>query len=273
MSRPDELTVGCGAGFAGDRIDPAVDLAASGSVDCVVLECLAERTLVSGLVARSSDPGTGYDPRLERRLAPLLPVAHARGCRVVTNLGSANPPAAGQAIVALARGLGLELRVAVVTGDDIASRAAVVAWERETLPEDGELLGVHAYLGISGMARALAEGADVVVTGRVADSSLFAAPVDGLLGLDEQGLAGATAIGHLLECSGQLTGGNLAATRGPQLHAAELAGLGYPLATVGRDGSAVIGVLPGKPARLDALTCTLQLLYEVHDPVVISPPT
>lgn len=266
MTAPLVATVGCGAGFAGDRIDPAIDLAASGLVDCVVLECLAERTLVSGLLARAADPGAGHDPRLERRLAPLLPVARANGCRVVTNLGAANPAAAGEAVAELGRKLGLDLRVAVITGDDIAASAASVDWERGARPDDAELLGVHAYLGISGIAHAIAEGADVVVTGRVADSSLFAAPLDGLLGLDDEGLVGATTVGHLLECSGQITGGNLDAAPGLQLDAAQLASLGYPLARFERDGTAVLSVLPGKPARLDALTCTLQLLYEVHDP-------
>jgi hypothetical protein len=83
--------IGAGAGFAGDRVDPAVALAASGEVDAIALECLAERTLLPALKARAADPAKGFDPRLERRLRPLLPVAHANRCRIVSNLGQANP--------------------------------------------------------------------------------------------------------------------------------------------------------------------------------------
>jgi hypothetical protein len=125
---------------------------------------------------------------------------------------------------------------------------------------------VHAYLGLDPIAEALREGADVVLTGRVADSALFAAPVAARRDLDAAGVVAATTIGHLLECSGQLTGGNLADLRQPPLPAATYADLGFPLATVAADGSAELWVLPGKPARLDVVGCTLQLLYEVHDP-------
>lgn len=260
-----QVTVAGGAGFAGDRIEPAVELASSGMVDWVGLECLAERTLVGGLMARLADPGRGFDPRLVRRLTPLLPAAADGGCGIVTNMGSANPVAAGSEIVKLYRRLGMPPgRVAVVTGDDLSARTDDVVWDGGA-PEGGEWIGVHAYLGITGMSEAVCGGATVVVTGRVADSALFAAPISARLDLDNDGLAGALTAGHLLECGGQLTGGNLAAS-GRDLDASELAALGYPMAAVRSDGTAVLSVLPGKPARLDPMACTLQLLYEVHDP-------
>jgi hypothetical protein len=263
----DAVTVACGAGFAGDRVEPAVDAARSGLVDTVVLECLAERTLVGGLQARRRDPAAGYDTRLRRRLTPLLPVARATGTRVVSNLGSANPAAAAEEVARLGRELGLTgLRVAAVLGDDVAASTDRVSWSGEPPADPDAWLGVHAYLGMEPIAQALAEGADVVLTGRVADSALFAAPVAARRDLDDAGIAAATTIGHLLECSGQLTGGNLADLRRPPLPAATYADLGFPLASVDADGSAEIWVLPGKPARLDVVGCTLQLLYEVHDP-------
>ena len=98
--------IGCGAGFAGDRIDPAVRIARSGQAHAIALECLAERTLVPGLRARRADPQAGYDPRLTRRLTPLLPVARAANCRVISNLGAANPGAAAAKIAGLASKLG-----------------------------------------------------------------------------------------------------------------------------------------------------------------------
>lgn len=262
-------TIGGGAGFAGDRVDPAVALAASGRVDAVVLECLAERTLVPGLRARRQNPEAGADPRLRRRLAPLLPVAKAKGCRVISNLGAANPAAAARQIAALADELGLgsgaagPVKVAGVVGDDVMALRDAIAWER---PVAGELLGAHAYIGTEGIGAAIAAGADVVVTGRAADSALFAAELAAFVDDTPDAFANATMIGHLLECSGQITGGNFEAPGGEQLDGAGYARLGYPLAAVSRDGSAEITILDGLPGRVDRLTCTLQLLYEVHDP-------
>jgi hypothetical protein len=260
--------IGSGAGFAGDRVDPAVALAASGKVDAVALECLAERTLVPAIKARADHPEAGADPRLRRRLTPLLPAAASTGCKIISNLGAANPRAAGMAIAQLAKGLGVSgLKVAAVEGDDVIAMADKVKWVK---PVTGNLIGAHAYLGCVPMAEALEAGADVVVTGRVADSALFAAPVRQFLNSDPNSLAGALTVGHLLECGGQLTGGNYDTLGGPHpgnpLSAADFAALGYPLALVYADGSADITVLDGAPAIVDALTCTLQLLYEVHDP-------
>ena len=260
--------IGSGAGFAGDRVDPAVALAASGKVDAVALECLAERTLVPAIKARADNPEAGADPRLRRRLTPLLPAAASTGCKIISNLGAANPRAAGMAIAQLAKGLGVSgLKVAAVEGDDVIAMADKVKWVK---PVTGKLIGAHAYLGCVPMAEALEAGADVVVTGRVADSALFAAPVRQFLNSDPNALAGALTVGHLLECGGQLTGGNYDTLGGPHpgnpLSAADFAALGYPLALVYADGSADITVLDGAPAIVDALTCTLQLLYEVHDP-------
>ena len=261
--------IGAGAGFAGDRVDPAVALAASGEVDAVVLECLAERTLLPAIKARAENPQAGFDPRLRRRLTPLLPAAHANRCRIVSNLGGANPTAAGAAIAALAAELGIKgQRIAAVEGDDVMGQQQHIDWVR---PVRGRLVGAHAYLGSGPLSDALEQGADVVVTGRVADSALFSAVARRHLVPGEQALAGAITVGHLLECGGQLTGGNYepiggAGAAGNRLTAQDFARLGYPLADVYADGSADIRVLDGAPGILDAMTCSLQLLYEVHDP-------
>lgn len=259
-----QRVVGAGAGFAGDRVEPAVLLAASGFCDAVVLECLAERTLVPGLRARRADPEAGADPRIARRLTPLLGPARAARCRIISNLGAANPAAAARTVARLAAGQGLAgLRVAAVLGDDVLALQHHVAWSASI---DGTLLGAHAYLGADALAPAIADGADVVVTGRTADSALFAAELVPVLDGSDAALAGALAIGHLLECSGQLSGGNFEGPDGESLDAAAFAALGYPLAQVLPDGSAELFLLDDAPGRLDRLTCTLQLLYEVHDP-------
>ncbi len=263
-------SVGCGAGFAGDRIEPAVALAASGRVHAVALECLAERTLVPGLYARRKDANAGADPRLRRRLTPLLPAARASGCRIISNLGAANPAAASHQIAELASRLGCGgLRVAGVVGDDVLHLRDAIAW-RDAI--EGDLLGAHAYLGMDALVEAIQEGADVVVTGRVADAALFAAELRPHLDATPDALAGAIAVGHLLECSGQVTGGNFEAPGGESLSAADYAALGFPLADVRADGSAEITILEGARGRVDPLTCTLQLLYEVHDPAAYITP-
>ena len=186
--------IGAGAGFAGDRVDPAVALAASGQVDAVALECLAERTLVPAIKARAENPRAGADPRLRRRLTPLLPVAAGTGCKIISNLGAANPREAGSSIAELAHSLGVSgLRVAAIEGDDVMDLLNHVKWVR---PIQGRLIGAHAYLGCVPMAEALEAGAAVVVTGRVADSALFAAPARQFLDKDPNALAGALTVGH-----------------------------------------------------------------------------
>jgi len=258
------FAIGAGAGFAGDRIEPAVAMAKSGQVDAIGLECLAERTLINALKMRDANGEGGYDPRLRRRFHPLLGALGGR-CRVLTNLGAANPIAAAKAARALAQEVGApQLRIAAVVGDDVAGRIDEIAWTQPTA--GGEWIGAHVYLGIEPMAEALAAGADVVITGRVADSSLFAAAPVQTLGLSGDALAGALTLGHLLECAGQLSGGNLSEPGLPDLTAADLARLGYPIGELERDGTAVIRLLDSDPGRVNAVACTLQLLYEVHDP-------
>ncbi len=257
-------TVATGAGFAGDRIEPAVALAASGYVDAVILECLAERTIVPGLRALRDNPEAGADPRLKRRLSPLLPVARKNNCRVITNLGAANAAAAGRAIAKLAGDLGCSgMRVAAVVGDDVLALKDRIEWEE---PITGNFLGARAYLGIAALAEAIEGGADVVVTGRAADSSLFVADLVPHLESGIDVLAGAIAAGHVLECSAQVTGGIYEPPGGGGLDAMSYAHLGYPLARVAADGSAEISILEDAPGLVDRMTCTLQLLYEVHDP-------
>jgi hypothetical protein len=264
-------TVACGAGFAGDRIEPAVLAAVSGQVDAIALECLAERTLVPGLRARRENSDAGADPRLKRRLGPLLQPAFAHNTRIISNLGAANPAAAAHQLAKLAQDLDCTgLKVAGVTGDDVLALADHVAWN---VPVDfGDLLGAHAYLGCAPIVEAIDAGADVVVTGRVADSALFSAEVVSILEDQQDALAGATTVGHLLECSGHITGGNYEHPHRQPLSASDLARLGFPLARVHGDGSAEIHLLEHAPGIIDVFNCALQLLYEVHDPAAYITP-
>lgn len=272
--------IGAGAGYSGDRIEPALALAERGALDALVFECLAERTIALAQLRRLRDPGHGYDPLLEARLRAVLPACVRQRVTIVSNMGAANPGAAGAAALGVARELELpHVRVAVVGGDDVL--AWVRAHDPPLLDDDagqhaggrrasdlGErLVSANAYLGADALLPALASGADVVLTGRVADPALFLAPLMRAFGwrADDWPLLGrGILVGHLLECAAQVSGGYIADPG--RLDVPGLHDLGFPLAEVQADGCAVITKLAGTGGRVDRLTCTAQLLYELEDP-------
>jgi hypothetical protein len=267
------VRIGAGAGYSGDRIEPAVELAEKGAIDYLVFECLAERTIALAQAEKRLDPERGYDPLLAERMNAVLARCHANGTRIVTNAGAANPAAAAARVREVARSLGLAgLKIAVVRGDDVLellSREGVRLEDgAATLAALGDrVISANAYIGAAPIVAALAGGADVVVTGRTADPSLFLAPLVHELGWsmdDWNRLGQGTLVGHLLECAGQVTGGYFADPGYKDV--AELARLGFPIAEVGADGSAVITKVAGSGGRVSEATCKEQLLYEIHDP-------
>ncbi|HEY5635889.1 MAG TPA: acyclic terpene utilization AtuA family protein [Burkholderiales bacterium] len=270
------LRIGSGAGFSGDRLEPAVVLAERAGLDWLGLECLAERTIALAQLRRLKDPAEGYDPLLARRMTPLLPVAARNGVRIVTNMGAANPLAAADVVLGIARGLGLALKVATVTGDDVL---ALLSPEDRVLETGGRvgdlgwLVSANAYLGAAALLPAIESGAGVILTGRVADPSLFLAPAMHRFGwdpADADRIATGTVMGHLLECGGQATGGYFAE---PGLKdVPDFARLGFPFAEVGADGDFVLGKAPDTGGRIDAMTVKEQLLYEVTDPRAYATP-
>ncbi|GAA2401332.1 DUF1446 domain-containing protein [Actinomadura vinacea] len=272
------MRIGSGAGFGGDRIPPAVDLVEHGRLDALVLECLAERTIALGQRRRLAHPDQGYDPRLRARLRALLPPAVRHGVPLISNMGAANPRAAGAAARETARELGLDgLRIAVVTGDDVLDRidlGAPALEDGRPLEEHGPVISANAYLGAGALLPALDAGAGLVLTGRVADPSLFLAPLAHRLGwdLDDPARAAAgTLVGHLLECAGQITGGYFADPGHKEVP--DLAHLGFPFAEVSAaDGSAVIGKLPGTGGLVSRATVREQLLYEITTPTAYRTP-
>ncbi|MCY4349789.1 MAG: DUF1446 domain-containing protein [Thiotrichales bacterium] len=271
MSLPRDFRIGCGAGFSSDRLDPAVDLARRGHLDALVFECVGERTLAFGHRDLRADPARGYNPLLERRMRAILPLTFPRGTQVITNMGVANPRAAAERTVEVARELGLGgLVVAALLGDDVSEALGPETPLREgmTIGEVGRpFIGANAYLGADEILPALETGADIVITGRVADPSLFVAPLRRHFGWsadDWAHLGPATAVGHLLECAAQVTGGYFADPG--YKHVDGLAYVGFPFAEVGADGGACITKLDGTGGRVDERTVKEQLLYEVHDP-------
>ena len=269
----DTLRVGAGAGFAGDRIEPAVDLVTRGSLDVLGIEILAERTIALAQRRRRSGSGPGFDDRLQRRMAALLPEALRQRTLIVTNGGAADPKGGGLAVIDTAHELGLSgCRVAVVTGDDVTERidlgtcSALDTGEPLSGYRD-RLISANVYLGVAPLLEALKTDPDVVVAGRTTDIALFLAPMVHAFAWktdDWDTLAAGAAVGHLLECAGQLTGGYFADARRKQVPG--LARLGFPFADVSADGSALLSKLPNSGGRLDRATCIEQLLYEVENP-------
>lgn len=267
------VRLGAGAGYAGDRIEPAVELAERGEIDYLVFECLAERTIALAQQARMRDPASGYDPLLDARMRAVLTPCRRRGIRIVTNMGAANPSAAAERTRAIAREMGLSgLRIAAVTGDDVldAVRASDFALEETGGRVSGlgnSLVSANAYLGVAPIVESLTAGADVVITGRVGDPALFLAPLVHEFGWamdDWVRLGRGTLAGHLLECAGQITGGYFADPGFKDV--SDLARLGFPIGIVTEDGTIEITKVPGSGGRVDLATCKEQMLYEVHDP-------
>lgn len=273
------LRIGSGAGYSGDRIEPAVELAERGDLDYLVFECLAERTIALAQQARISDPQGGYDPLLSERMRRVLPFVGLKGgrrLRVITNMGAANPVAAAVEVRRIANELGQGLKVVAVVGDDVLEvlQPGFLLDNGQTVGSLGErLISANAYLGVDGILEALRADADVVITGRVADPSLFLAPQMfefGWAADDWQRLGRGTLVGHLLECAGQVSGGYFADPGFKDVD--DLARLGFPLAEIDADGEAVITKVAGTGGRVSRATCTEQMIYEVHDPTAYLTP-
>src|ERR1017187_299951 len=252
------IRVGSGAGFADDRIEPAVELAEHGQLDYLVFECLAERTIALAQRERLRDPLAGFNPWLGERMDAVLGHCARAGIRIITNMGAANPLAAAELVADLARRKGLPgLKIAAVTGDDVLGLVAgsdLPLLDRPgTIASLGEsVISANAYLGCEDIVQALADGADVVITGRVADPSLYLAPLVHAFGwrLDDWDRLGqGVCVGHLLECAGQVTGGYFADPGVKDVPG--LARLGFPLAQVTAGGAVTItkGPGPGGPGE------------------------
>ena len=273
------IRIGSGAGYSGDRIEPAVELAEHGNIQYLGFECLAERTIALAQGERLRDPDAGFDPLLGARMRAVLGICARKKIRIITNMGAANPVAAAKATAEIARGLGLHgLRIAAVTGDDVleeVQRGGYALLERlGSVASLGERIrSANAYLGLAPIVEALRGGADVVITGRVGDPAIFTAPLVHEFGWamdDWDRLGKGTVVGHLLECAGQVTGGYFADPGYKDV--AGLARLGFPIAEVNEDGNCTITKVAGSGGRISVATCTEQLLYELLDPAAYLQP-
>ena len=270
------VVLGAGLGFYGDSIAQVNRCAQNNRLDYLCSDHLGELTLSILQRDRRADPTSGYAKDMVALLLAAWPVTREAGTRFICNGGGLNPRGAAIALRQAMRARGFAARIAFVEGDDVLPHLDVLRRGGESLAntDTGANFSAvpqpfgfaNAYLGARPLVQALQMGADIVVTGRVADASLFLAPLVHEFGWDWQDhdrLASGLAVGHLLECSGQVSGGNLS---GDWWQLSDLSDIGYPIATVRSTGDAVIGKAPGSGGRVSVDSVRQQLLYEVHDP-------
>lgn len=272
--------IGSAQGFYGDDVTRALPMIEGGHVDVVCFEALSELTLAILQKDKLVNPQRGYTFDLATIARQILPKAFARNIPLISNGGGLNPPAAAEMVHDTAAKMGLSgLKIACVTGDDVLARLDELqaAGEALTNIETGERLAdaanrnfvtANVYLGAAPIVEALQNGADIVITGRVADPCLYLAPLIAYYGWawdDWDRLASGIVCGHLLECTGQVVGGNSLAVM-DSINPRDLPHLGYPIAEVEADGSFVVTKTPDTPGCVTLETVKEQLLYEVHDP-------
>lgn len=277
------IRVGNGCGFWGDNVDAPILLARRDRLDYLTLEYLAELTMSILALQKQRDPKAGFASDFLDVLTALTPQLVAQPeLKIITNAGGMNPSACAARAVDILRSAGLNERaVGVVSGDDILPRLdeLMAAGHPLTNLDTGaalttirsRIVSANAYLGARPIAEALAAGASVVITGRVADASLTLAPAVHEFGWDWRDwdrLCGATVAGHLIECGAQATGGLWCHWQ----EAPDLADVGYPIAEIEPGGAFTITKPPDSGGRVNRETVIEQLLYEVGDPAAYLTP-
>jgi hypothetical protein len=268
------IRVGTGSAWWGDRVEPARWNAERGNLDYLCFETMAEATISTAQVRKRRDADfAGYDTYLDDRMQAVLPGCLARGTKVISNQGWINPDGAAERIVHWLRQFGGRgLKVASVSGSLITDR---VLDETDTILENGRatatlrdtMVSAEAYLGAEPIVEALRNGADIVVTTRVADPSLFLAPMMHEFGwdpLDHARVGAGSAIGHILECGAQATGGYFSDPGFKDVP--EPWNLGFPIAEVDETGAATFTKVGGTGGAITKMTVKEQMFYEVHDP-------
>lgn len=270
------VKLGAGMAFWGDSIRPAIDMVERADIQYLCCDHLAELTMAILSKRMERDPELGYTPDLLELLRAVLPTARRRGITIVSNAGGANPRAAARKVAELCAELGLaDTRIAVVLGDDVRSDIDALMADGVTFEniDTGEPLSTvrdrmtqaNVYTGSEGIVEALGMGADIVICGRVTDIALYLGPLIHEFGWswdDWDRLAGATAAAHIVECGAQSTGGLF--SKGWQ-DVPGMVDMGYPLAEVFEDGTAIIMKTPGSGGEVTVASVSEQMVYEVLD--------
>uniref|UniRef100_A0A3Q0SAB5 Si:ch73-132f6.5 n=1 Tax=Amphilophus citrinellus TaxID=61819 RepID=A0A3Q0SAB5_AMPCI len=269
--RREPVRVGCASGFWGDTATSVPQLIYSGKLDFLVFDYLSEITMSLLTAAKTKMPNLGYAPDfVQVALAPFINDIHRKGIRVVTNAGGVNPLACAEAIQEVTKKAGLELKVAVVTGDDLMPHRSslsevrmVDSGGRQQLPKT--LHSMNAYLGAVPIRRCLDLGANIVVTGRCVDSAVALGPLMHAFGWEKNDydlLAAGSLAGHLIECGAQSTGGIFTDWH----KVPDWDNMGFPVVECSSDGSFVLSKPPKTGGLVSFGTVAEQLVYEIGDP-------
>ncbi|XP_030631847.1 uncharacterized protein LOC115813345 [Chanos chanos] len=264
------IRIGCASGFWGDTATSVPQLIYGGKLDFLVFDYLSEITMSLLTAAKSKMPNMGYAPDFVLSISPFIKDIHKRGIRVVSNAGGVNPLACGAAIQDAVQKAGLDLKVAVVTGDDLMPQREMLTELREadgqsrkTLPKT--VNSMNAYLGAGPIKRCLDLGADIVVTGRCVDSAVVLGPLMHSFGWERNSydlLAGGSLAGHLIECGAQATGGIFTDWH----KVPDWDNMGFPVVECCADGSFVLSKPPKTGGLVSFGTVAEQLVYEIGDP-------
>ena len=271
------VRIGGASGFWGDSMVGAPQLVKGGNLDYLVFDYLAETTMAILAAVRAKKPELGYATDfVDQAMRQVLPDVMQRGIKVVSNAGGINPAGCAQALQALAQSMGLKPKIACVEGDDVSAQMPALREAGATdmfsgAPLPAKVLSANAYLGAQAVARALAAGADIVITGRCVDSAVTLGPLIhefGWAAEDYDRLAGGSLAGHIIECGCQATGG---------LHTdwadvPDWANIGYPVVACAADGSFVLEKPPGTGGLIRSACVAEQLLYEIGDPAAYQLP-
>jgi Acyclic terpene utilisation family protein AtuA len=266
----DPIRIANCSGFFGDRQSAAKEMVEGGPIDVLTGDWLAELTMLILARTRMKRPGGGYAHTFVKQMEEVMGTCLDRGIKVVSNAGGLDPDGCADAVAEVAQKLGLHPKIAYVRGDDLVPRMKeLIAADQLRHFESGEpikdasaFLTANAYLGCWGIVEALAQGADIVITGRCTDAAIVCGPAawrHGWSRTDWNALAGAVVAGHVIECSTQATGGNYSFfTEVPGMER-----VGFPWAEIAADGSSVIGKHDGTGGQVSIGTVTSQLLYEI----------
>ena len=276
----DKIIIANMSGFYGDRFSAAREMVHGGLIHVLTGDYLAELTMAILYKAKRKDPSSGYAVTFLKQMEEIMGACLEKNIRVVVNAGGLNPAGLAAALQNTADTLGLSPRIAWIEGDNLINRLPDLEKAGESfrhldrgVPLEktrSRPITANAYLGCWGIVEALKHGADIVVTGRVADAALVMGPAAWHFDwqrTDWDRLAGAAAAGHVIECGTQATGGNYSFfTEIPSFE-----NIGFPLAEIHDDGSSVVTKHPGTGGLVSIGTVTAQLLYEVQQPDYITP--